>query len=156
MSVSRRGLKMPSRKWESMTVKAGVLENATYPSDMIRNAETGAEYPDPRAGMKVATIAAALEYGHGQNHPRPFMQQTFAQRKSEWCDAIIKLLVTGLPVRAAMMEVGQIMKEDIKLTISDWPADNAETWAKVKGFNHGLVQTSHMLNSIESEVENKG
>lgn len=156
MSVSRQGLKMPSRKWESMTVKAGVLEAATYPADMIRNAETGEEYPDPRAGMKVATIAAALEYGEGQNHPRPFMQQTFAQRKSEWRDAIIKLLVMGMPVQDAMMTVGQVMKEDIKLTVTDWPADNAESWAKVKGFNHGLIQTAHLLNSIESEVEDKG
>lgn len=153
MSVSRRGLKLPARQWQSMSVKAGVLENATYPADMIRNAETGAEYPDPRAGLKVASIAAALEYGEGQNHPRPFMQQTFAQRKKEWRDDLVQLLVDGAPVRSAMMTVGQVMKEDIKKTITDWPADNSEAWARVKGFNHGLVQTSHLLNSIESEVE---
>lgn len=155
MSVARRGLKMPSRQWTNTTVKAGVLENATYPADMIRNAETGAEYPDPRAGMKVASIAAALHYGVGQNHPRPFIQQTVAQRKTEWRDAVVKLFVNGVPVRDAMMTVGQIMKEDIKKTISDWPADNAESWARVKGFNAGLRFTGHLLNSVESEVESK-
>lgn len=155
MSVFRRGLKLPTRQWYSTSVKAGVLENATYPADMIRNAETGAEHPDPRAGMKVASIAAALEYGVGQNHPRPFMQQTFAQRKMEWHDAVVKLFMAGVPVRDAMLSVGQIMKEDIMKTITDWPADNAESWARFKGFNHGLIQTSHLLKSIESQVEAK-
>lgn len=155
MSVTRRGLKMPSRQWYNASVKAGVLENATYPADMIKNAETGEEHPDPRAGMKVASIAAALEYGIGQHHSRPFMQQTFAQRKTEWRDAIVKLFAMGMPVHDAMMTVGQVMKEDIMKTISDWPADNAENWAKVKGFNHGLIQTSHLLKSIESQVEVK-
>jgi len=153
VSVTRRGLKLPARQWQSMAVKAGVLENATYPANMIRNAETGAEYPDPRAGMKVATIAAALEYGAGQNHPRPFMQQTFAQRKKEWRDDLVQLLVDGAPVHSAMMTVGQVMKEDIKKTISDWPADNSEAWARVKGYNAGLRFTGELEHSIESEVE---
>lgn len=155
MSVTRRGLKMPVRQWFNASVKAGVLENATYPADMIKNAETGEEHPDPRAGMKVATIAAALHYGVGQNHPRPFLQQTFNERRREWSEATVRLFLAGLPVQDAMMTMGQVMKEDIMKTISDWPADNSESWAKVKGFNHGLIQTSHLLKSIESQVEIK-
>lgn len=152
MSVKRRGLQMPNRFPHSVTVKAGVLSGATYPADMIRDARTGREYPDPRAGLPVASIAAALEYGHGQNHPRPFMQQTVAERKAEWSAGVTKLVASGQSLEQAAATIGQAMKDDIKLTITDWPADNSQEWAEVKGFNHGLVQTSHLLNSIESQV----
>lgn len=155
MSVSRRGLRMPPPRFESGTVKAGVLENATYPADTIKDAKTGKTYPDPRAGMQVATIAAALEYGHGQNHPRPFMQQTFARERKNWTKSIVTLVAQGQSTEQALMTVGQVMKEDIQTTINDWPADNSERWAETKGFNHGLIQTSHLLKSIESEVEVK-
>lgn len=152
MSVKRRGISgFPD--YDASTVKAGVLENATYPADRLLNAKTGEYYNDPRAGMKVATIAAALEYGVGQNHPRPFMQKTVVERKREWVDAFGKLMAVGVRGREALMTVGLAMKDDIRKQITDWPADNAPDWAEVKGFNHGLIQTSHLLNSIESEVE---
>lgn len=154
MSVTRRGVRMSRLQIESMTVKAGILEDATYPADELLNAKTGERYPDARAGMKVATIAAALEYGEGQNHPRPFMQQTFAEQSKTWAKAIATLLKGGMDIEQVMMTVGQVMKEDIRTTISDWPADNAVSWAEVKGFNAGLRLTGHLANSIESEVEN--
>lgn len=152
MSVERRGLKMPPPRFASGLVKAGVLESATYPADEIKNAKTGETYPDPRAGMHVATIAAALEYGHGQNHPRPFMQQTFETQKRAWTKAVVTLFKGGMDGEHVLMTVGQVMKEDIQQTITDWPADNAPSWAEVKGFNKGLIMTSHLLKSIESEV----
>lgn len=152
MTVTRRGLRMPDRDWSSAVVKAGVLASATYPADMIRDARTGREYPDPRAGMSVAAIAAALEYGAGQNHPRPFMQQTVAERRKEWSDGVVKLVRAGQSPEQAVGTIGQVMKEDIQKTITDWPADNSKEWAAVKGFDHGLVFTSHLLKSIDSEV----
>lgn len=153
MSVTRRGLKLPARKWEDMSVKAGVLENATYPAETITDAKTGKSRPDPRAGMHVATIAAALEYGAGQNHPRPFMQQTYAQQNKAWAKAVVTLIVQGQNVDAALLTVGQVMKEDIQGTINDWPADNSERWAEFKGYNAGLRFTGHLLKSIEAEIE---
>jgi len=153
MTVTRRGLKLPeSLDYQSMGVKAGVLENATYPPLMVRNAKTGAEFPDPRAGMHVATIAAALEYGTSKAPARPFMQTTVAQHKDEWVDGMVKLLTSGMPLVEALMTIGQVMKEDIQQTINSWPADNSKEWAEVKGFSKGLIWTSHLLKSIESEV----
>lgn len=152
MSVSRRGIQgFPD--YEKVTVKAGVLEGATYPADRLLNAKTGEYYNDPRAGLPVASIAAALEYGVGQAHPRPFMQQTVAENKKQWSTAFGKLMQDGMTPRDAVYTVGLVMKEDIRVTITNWPADNSKEWAEVKGFNKGLVQTSHLLNSIESEVE---
>lgn len=153
MSVHRRGLRMPPKKLKTLSVKAGILADATYPDDVLKNAKTGETKPDPRAGMKVATIAAALNYGTRQNHPRPFMEQTIARSRAAWQAALVKLLIGGEPARQALMLVGQIMKEDIQFTISEWPADNSPEWAEYKGFNHGLVLTSHLLKSVDSEVE---
>ena len=154
MSVTRRGTRLPD-SYESMSVKAGILENATYPARTLKNAETGAEMQDPRAGMHVATIAAALEYGMSQNHPRPFMQDTVAREKKAWTDGLVKLVRGGMSVEAALATIGQVMKEDIQTTINDWPADNSESWAAFKGFNKGLIHTSHLLNSVKSAVEDK-
>lgn len=154
MSVKRRGLS-PLPSYETLEVKAGVLAGATYPAQTIKNAATGKEQQDPRAGMAVATIAAALEYGTGQNHPRPFMQQTVVKMKVDWVDSLIKLVRAGHTVHAALDTVGQTMRDDIRQTINDWPADNSESWAAFKGFNKGLTQTSHLLNSTDYAVTEK-
>lgn len=155
MSVTRRGTSgLPD--YASVTVKAGILENATYPAQTLKNAATGATMQDPRAGMNVATIAAALEYGAGQNHPRPFMQNTVAREKAAWGDGVVKLMQGGMSVADALATIGQVMKEDIQETIRDWPADNSGQWAAFKGFNHGLEHTMHLLNSVESATEDKG
>lgn len=152
MSVQRRGLRMPIRNVEPVAVKAGVLAGATYPADELLNAKTGERYPDPRAGLPVAAIAAGLEYGHGQAHPRPFMQETFARERQAWVDAVTRLVRDGRSPQDALRVVGQVMKEDIQTTINDWPADNAPEWAEVKGFNKGLTLSGHLLRSIESAV----
>lgn len=151
MSVTRRGLRdLP--EYDTLALKAGILAGATYPEQTIKDAQTGKERRDPRAGMAVATIAAALEYGVRQNRPRPFMQQTVARMKTTWVDNIVKLVRSGQPVRSALTTVGQTMKEDIQTTINDWPADNSDSWAAFKGFNKGLIQTSHLLNSVNYAI----
>lgn len=155
MSVTRRGMKLPG-SFDSFEIKAGILEDATYPARTLKNAETGEEKPDPRAGMHVATIAAALEYGHSQNHPRPFMQNTVAREATKWTDGIVKLVKAGTSLTDAMATIGQVMKEDIQQTINDWPADNSDSWAAFKGFNAGLRFTGEMLNSVEFAVTKKG
>lgn len=156
MSVSRRGLRLPSHladQFKPGSVKAGILSGATYPADTLTNAATGETMPDPRAGMPVAVIAAALEYGSGQNHPRPFMQSTVIKHGKEWSAALVTLLKQGKGADDALKTVGQVMKEDIQDTMVSWPADNSESWAAFKGFNKGLDLTGHMIRSVDSEVE---
>lgn len=153
MTVTRRGLRIDRSRFESLSVKAGILENATYPATDIVDARTGDTFPDRRAGMKVATIAAALNYGHRQAHPRPFMQVAIANYKARWIDTVVSLMMRGVEPRKAVALTGQMMRDDIRRTIAAWPADNSEEWAEIKGFNHGLILTSHLMNSVESEIE---
>jgi hypothetical protein len=157
MSVSRRGLdRAIFKKYSNVAVKAGVLKSATYPADMLTDARTGEEVPDNRAGMKVATIAYALHYGYGQHHPRPFIAQAVAKHQKEWAKAVVTLAAKGMEPEMAVATVGQIMKEDIQEAIREWPADNSASWAGFKGFNHGLILTGHLQNSIESEMVKDG
>ena len=152
-TVTATGLKLDKRKWESASVKAGVLAGATYPAETITPANGGKPYPDPRAGLPVAMIAAALNYGSGkQRIARPFMEQTIAAKKELWVRGLTTLLHSGSTVQQALGEAGQAMKDAIKETIDTWPADNVDSWAEVKGFNHGLVFRSHLLNSVDFEV----
>lgn len=153
-TVMSRGLVLDKRKWESATVKAGVLAGATYPEETIYPANGGKPYPDPRAGMPVAAIAAALHFGSGkQRVARPFLSVTVAEKKTAWTRGLTTLLHSGATVEQALGKAGQAMKDAIKETIDTWPADNTEEWAEVKGFNHGLVFRSHLLNSVDFEVD---
>lgn len=153
--VIRSGVKLPEHVQKLFTpssVKAGVLAGATYPEDTYTDQKTGAQVRDARAGLPVAAIAQALEYGHGQNHPRPFMQSTVARESRRWVRALTDMLKSDAAPQTAMRIVGVRMAEDIQQTIRDWPADNSPDWAAVKGFNHGLIQTGHLTNSIDSAV----
>lgn len=153
--IVRSGVKLPDRMREQFKpgrVKAGVLAGATYPEDTYTDQRTGAQVRDARSGLPVAAIAQALEFGHGQNHPRPFMQATFTANGRSWSRSLTTLLKDGAAADTALRIVGVRMAEDIQQTIRDWPGDNSEQWAATKGFNHGLIQTGHLTNSIDSAV----
>lgn len=157
--VIRSGLKLPEElreQFQPASVKAGVLAGATYPHDTYTDQRTGAQVRDARGGMPVAVIAQALEFGHGQNHPRPFMQTTFATKGRGWARGLTQMLKAGAAADTALRTIGARMGEDIQQTIRDWPADNSPEWAAVKGFSKGLVFTNHLTNSIDSAVVQKG
>lgn len=154
-TVARRGVRIPDDLREQFVpgvVKAGVLAGATYPADTYTDHRTGAQVVDRRAGMPVAAIAQALEFGHGQNHPRPFMQSTYAAQNRRWARDLTTMIRAGAAADTALRTVGIRMAEDIQQTVRDWPADNSPDWAAVKGFNHGLIMTGHLTNSIDSAV----
>lgn len=151
MSVSRRGLaKLP--RYDSAYVKAGVLQGATYPAETIKPANGGKPYQDPRAGKPVAMFAAALHYGTSRIPPRPFIAQPAANFAGDWANIVAQQLHSGTPVAQALGLAGVAMRDAIQESITSWPADNSPKWAAVKGFNKGLIQTSHLLKSIEYEV----
>lgn len=153
--VRRAGVKLPeslAAQLQPGTVKAGVLAGATYPRTTYTDHRAGKQVTDARGGMPVAAIAQALEYGHGQNHPRPFMQLTVAAQNRTWAAGLVSLIKSGAGAEDALRTMGVRMAEDIQQTVRDWPADNSPDWAAVKGFNHGLIQTGHLTNSIDSAL----
>ncbi len=120
-------------------VKVGFLAGATYPN-----------------GTSVAAVAAFNEFGvpaHGQP-PRPFFRNMVAEKAPTWSEATAKALKsTGNDVHKALDIIGQGIKGQLQQSIVDFtdPPLAASTVA-AKGFNKALVDTGHMLNSVDYEV----
>lgn len=119
-----------------LTVSAGFLEGATYPD-----------------GTPVPLVALANEFGSHKTAARPFFRNTVASQSAVWSDSFRKLLVAGRSPRQALETIGQVMQEDIQTAITQWPADNSPKTVARKGFNHGLIDTAHMLRSVSWEVK---
>ncbi len=131
-------------KWVTATegnpyVKVGFLAGATYPN-----------------GTSVAAVAAFNEFGvpaHGQP-PRPFFRNMIAEKSPTWGEATAAALkASGTDVGKALDLVGQGIKGQLQQSIVDFtdPPLAASTVA-AKGFKTPLIDTGHMLNSVDYEV----
>ena len=122
------------------TLKVGFLGNATYPD-----------------GKPVAMIAAINEYGapsRGQP-PRPFFRRMINAKQGEWPAAIAGVLqAQGNDVEKALDIAGAAMAGQLRQSIVDLvdPPLAPSTIAR-KGHDKPLVDTSHMLKSVDHEVK---
>lgn len=122
------------------SVKVGFLENATYPD-----------------GTPVATVAAANEFGrpdHGQV-PRHFIRDVIEVGKIEWGGKLAKILeATQYDTARAFALMGEGMKGELQAAIRhfDDPPLKQSTIDR-KGFTKPLIETGHMLNSVDYEVK---
>ena len=126
-------------------VRIGFLEGATYPD-----------------GKSVAFVAAMNEFGHragsGYVPPRPFFRNMIAEHKDEWPNALVQLLhETEYDVELTLDLFGAGVAGQLRASITSFvsPPLAASTVAR-KGFAKPLVNTGHMLNSVDHEVEMKG
>lgn len=114
---------------------------------------SGATYPD---GTSVALVAAVNEFGapsRGQP-PRPFFRIMLAEKRATWPDAIANLMrANNNDVPKVLDLAGQAIAGQLRASIVafDSPALAASTIAR-KGSAKPLVDTGHMLNSIDHEV----
>lgn len=150
--VRREARIVQAGDYEPGFVDAGVLAGATYPETTYTDQTTGEQVVDARGGMPVAAVGMALEYGHGQSHPRPFMRSAFASHRKEWTEIFVRHLRAGYSAHDALSIVGMTMQQDVQESIQSWPADNSAEWAAVKGFNKGLIMTNHLVDSISFAV----
>ena len=121
------------------TLRVGFLENATYPD-----------------GTPVALVAAVQEFGSPVNGipPRPFFRNMIAAKQDEWGPAIADLIVDNDYDMTATLEVaGQAIAGQLRQSIIDTNAPPlAQSTVDRKGFDKPLVDTGHMLNSVDSQV----
>jgi len=122
------------------TLRVGFLENAKYPD-----------------GTPVAMIAAINEYGapsRGQP-PRPFFRRMIDAKQGEWAPAIAALLKANDNDAAKTLEIaGAAIAGQLRQSIIDLlePA-LAPSTIRRKGFDKPLIDTGHMLNSVDHEVK---
>ncbi len=139
-----------NKKLKAGTVKVGFLE--------------GAKYPD---GKSVAEVAAHNEYGgtvkKGAEEgsyfrlPRPFFRRMIASKGPEWPKGIeTQLKKNKYDVEKTLEVVGEAvagqLRESIQKLVS--PPLAPSTIAR-KGFSKPLIDTSHMINSVDKEVNMK-
>jgi hypothetical protein len=122
------------------TLRVGFLENAKYPD-----------------GTSVAMIAAINEYGapsRGQP-PRPFFRRMVAAKSGEWPAAIAGLLkANGYDAVKTLDLAGAAIAGQLRQSIIDLVSPPlAASTIRRKGFDKPLIDTGHMLQSVDHEVK---
>lgn len=120
------------------SVKVGFLSNATYPD-----------------GKRVAMIAAFNEFGTRRMPPRPFFRNMIKNNSKGWAPALAKILPTvDYDVVKALKMMGEGIKGQLQQSINDLTSPKlAESTVESKGFDKPLINTGHMLNSVDYEVK---
>jgi len=130
---------LAQRVKKAATVKVGFLQGATYPD-----------------GTPVAMVAAIQNYGAPKVGipPRPFFSNMVKEKSGGWGDVLgSALTASNYDASDALKMMGDHISGDLRQSIietSDPPLKPATV--KRKGFDKPLVDTGHMLQSIDYEV----
>lgn len=119
-------------------LRVGFLENAKYPD-----------------GTQVAEVAAKNEYGSVDNPMRPYFRTMIKDKKSGWSVSLSNVMVaTNYDIDAAFKQMGEGIKGQLQMSIRNWttPPNSAKTIAR-KGFNKPLIDTGHMLSSVDYDYK---
>lgn len=121
------------------TLRVGFLEGATY-SD----------------GTPVALVAAVQNFGSPAQGipPRSFFTNMIAEKKDRWGDQLAGLLkANDWDATAALNQMGAGIAGQLRQSIVDTNSPPlAPATIKAKGFDTVLIDTAHMLQSVDYEV----
>lgn len=122
------------------TVSVGFLDNATYPD-----------------GTSVALVAAVQDFGSLSQGipPRPFFRNMVQAESPGWPNALAKLLVANnYDANLALGQMGAGIAGQLRQSIvnTNSPPLAPATIAR-KGHAKPLVDTGHMLQSVDFEVK---
>lgn len=123
-------------------VRIGFLEGATYPD-----------------GTSVPLVAAVQNFGASEKGipPRPFFSNMVKEKSPQWPAKLGKVLkANDYNVDQSLAQMGEGIKGQLQQSIRDTnsPPLAPATIAR-KGFEKPLVDTGHMLNSVDYEVTDK-
>lgn len=147
-AVSLKGGQALVRRLEEMaeklgaggSLRVGFLEGATYPD-----------------GTSVALVAAVNEFGRPDRNqpPRPFFRAMIAEKQKDWPRALGAVAKNNdYDIDKTLGQMGEGIKGQLQESIRqlDSPALSPVTVA-LKGFAKPLVDTGHMMNSVDYEVD---
>ncbi len=138
--MERKLKEMMDKLGDGTLLRVGFLENATYPD-----------------GEYVATIAAANEFGNSGNNqpPRPFFRNMIAANSPAWPLEVGKVIkAVDFDGGKALQLMGERIKDQLQGSIRELvePPLSPHT-IKKKGFDKPLIDTGHMLNSVDYDVK---
>ncbi|CUJ80786.1 hypothetical protein [Achromobacter sp. 2789STDY5608628] len=122
------------------TLRVGFLEGATYPD-----------------GTPVALVAAINEFGRPDRNqpPRPFFRGMIAEKQKDWPRALGAVAKNNdYDIDKTLGQMGEGIKGQLQESIRqlEAPGLSPVTVAR-KGFAKPLVDTGHMMNSVDYEVD---
>lgn len=119
-------------------VRVGFLEGATYPD-----------------GTSVAEIAAIQNFGATDIPARPFFSDMIANKSPAWGERFAKVLrLCDYDTDAALARMGEGIAGQLRTSITETNTPPlAKSTIDRKGFDKPLVDTGHMLASVDKEVE---
>lgn len=174
-ALMRRLKEIAEKAGDGGTLRTGFLENATYPdgTSVARVAAThefGADIPHPGGtryvigsdGMAhfVSNDFVGPVHGVTKPHmikipPRPFFRTMIAEKSKDWPRALGALAKNNdYDIDKTLGQMGEGIKGQLQESIRhlDSPALSPVTVAR-KGFEKPLVDTGHMMNSVDYEVD---
>lgn len=121
------------------TLRVGFLEGATYPD-----------------GTSVALVAAVQNFGSPSRGipPRPFFSNMIAQNKDTWGERLAAILkAQNMDAKRALELMGAGIAGQLRESIVNTNAPPlAPATIEAKGFDTPLIDTAHMLQSVDYEV----
>lgn len=122
------------------TLRVGFLEGATYPD-----------------GTSVPYVAAIQEFGDpAHNLPaRPFFRSMITEKSGKWGGALGKIAVsTDYDIDQTLGQMGEGIKGQLQGSIQALTSPAlAPSTVKAKGFDKPLIDTGHLLASVDYETE---
>lgn len=146
MATIKGGQKLES---ELKKLASGIAKPASVKVGFL----AGATYPD---GKPVAMIAAIQDYGAPSRGipPRPFFRNMVKTKKGEWPAAIAGLLKSTRDAEKTLQLTGEAIAGQLRQSIRDTNSPPlAASTIRRKGFATPLIDTGHMLNSVDYEVK---
>lgn len=136
-------LRSTSRKVRNAAeLRVGFLEGATYPD---------------KNSTPVALVAAVQNFGSAASGipPRPFFSDMVRDKSGEWPKLLGNALTSSdYDAEKALRLMGEEIKGELQGSIVSYAGTPlAEATVAAKGFDKQLIDSSHMLNSVDYEVE---
>lgn len=139
-ALEKKLAELAERLGESKTLRVGFLEGATYPD-----------------GESVPMVAAANEFGDPAMNrpPRPFFRNMIADKSPKWGDDIGKIAVaTNYDTSTLLPLMGERIKDQLQGSIREFYDPPLSPYTiKKKGNDKPLIETSHMLNSVDYDIK---
>ena len=145
---------MKLRGGDKIIIKLAEISSSAKNASYVRvGFLSGSTYPD---GTSVALVAAVQDFGSPRNNipSRPFFRNMIRDKSVEWPVTLGKLMVRNkYNSHTSLGQMGKIMVGQLRDSITDGTyVPLAPATIARKGFATPLVDTSHMLNSVDSEV----
>ena len=120
-------------------------------------------FPEDRYGpendnLPVAAVAWMQQKGAEDYPSRPFFDETVADEMTRFhvgralTEAVKAALTPRGNIHQALLKAGNILKDEVEISIEDYPGSNSLSWAAFKGKNDPLSYTDKMLNSVKVKL----